>query len=122
MPGHGRAARGRREQSGQHADRRRLAGAVGAEKPEDLAGAHVEGDAIHGGKGAEAAREVDDLDRERRAHAARVPSGTPMRAMKLSSTVGGVDSTAASANPREARNARSSAAMVEAASPVRAST
>ena len=38
----------RRQQPGQHPDRRRLAGAVGAEESEDFAFAHVERDAIDG--------------------------------------------------------------------------
>ena len=78
------------EQADEHADRGRLARAVGAEEAEDLAGADVEGDAIDGGEVAERAREVlasmaTSLTRHRPRAARRT---TPMRAMKLSSTVG----------------------------------
>ena len=51
----GRLARGRHEQRRQHALRGRLAGAVGAEQPDDLAGHDVEVDAAHGLDGRAAA-------------------------------------------------------------------
>src|SRR5665213_4316929 len=51
---HGLTAR-RREQGREHAQRRRLARAVGAEEAEDLAVAHLEVDATHGLDGASAA-------------------------------------------------------------------
>ena len=64
VSGDGRAAGGGREQTGQHPDRGGLAGAVRAEEAEHLAGADVEGDAVDGGEGAEAARQIGDVDRE----------------------------------------------------------
>ena len=46
--GHARASGGRRDRRGEHPDRRRLAGAVGAEQAEHLAGADLEVDALDG--------------------------------------------------------------------------
>ena len=57
----GRAG-GRPQQTAQHADGGRLAGAVGAEKAEDLAGFDVERQLIDGRERAEPARELVDLD------------------------------------------------------------
>jgi hypothetical protein len=68
-----RAAR-RRQQGGEHADQRRLAGAVGAEHAEDFALADGEGDAVDGGEVAEALGEVVDLD-GRGGHVSRPPAG-----------------------------------------------
>ena len=48
------AARLRGDRAGEHADRRGLAAAVGAEEAEDLAASHVEVDAVDGGEVAEA--------------------------------------------------------------------
>ena len=45
-----------------HVDRRRLAGAVGAEQRGDLTDLEVEVDAIHGPHGAEAPMDVVELD------------------------------------------------------------
>ena len=56
-----RAAR-RLQQPAEHADRRRLAGAVAAEKPEDLALADLERQPIDGDEVAEAPREIGDGD------------------------------------------------------------
>ena len=47
-PGNPGCAAGWRDRGGEHADGRRLAGAVGAQEPEDLAGRNVEVDAGHG--------------------------------------------------------------------------
>src|SRR5262249_6785196 len=58
-----RGARGRREQSAQHPDRRRLAGAVAAEEAEDLAATDVERDVVDRDERAEAPRQTADLDR-----------------------------------------------------------
>ena len=52
------AARARREEAGQHADRRRLAAAVRAEEPEDLACRDRERETVDRGEGSEAAHEV----------------------------------------------------------------
>ena len=57
-----RGARGRREQAAQHADRRGLARAVGAEDAEDLAGADREADVVHGDDVAKALDQATDLD------------------------------------------------------------
>ena len=54
--------RGRLQQPAQHADRRGLAGAVAAEKAEDLALPHVERQVIDGDEVAEAPREIGDGD------------------------------------------------------------
>ena len=58
---HGRS-RCRLQQPAHHADGRRLAGAVRAEKAEDLPSLDVEADAIDGGKRAEPARQIADED------------------------------------------------------------
>ena len=58
------ATAGRRQQCGQHQHRRRLAGAVGAEKAVDLAGRHRQVDAVDGARAlAELAHQVLHLDR-----------------------------------------------------------
>ena len=57
MAGHEGSARGRRLQSTQHLDEGGLAGAVGAEETEDLAGPHGEADLVHRGERAEPAGE-----------------------------------------------------------------
>src|SRR5439155_3858324 len=46
----GDRAAGRTEDAGHHPDRRRLARAVGAQKPEELAARHLEVDAVHRGE------------------------------------------------------------------------
>src|SRR5690606_6464277 len=56
------AAARRLEDAGHHAQRRRLAGAVGAEEAEELATRHDEVDALHGGEIAVALHELVDLD------------------------------------------------------------
>ena len=53
---------GSRERA-EHVDRRRLAGAVGPEEAEDLAGGDLEADAAHGLDLAEGLAQVVDLDR-----------------------------------------------------------
>ena len=53
-------------QRAQHLDRRRLARAVGAEEPEDLARLDLERDLVHGGQLAVTLDEADDRDRGRR--------------------------------------------------------
>src|SRR4029453_867605 len=53
-----RRAGSRREERHEHADERRLAGAIRTEEPEYLAGFHVERDPVHGGELAEL---FDDL-------------------------------------------------------------
>ena len=59
-----RPAAGRPHRGRQHPDRRRLAGAVRAEKPEDLAGLDVEVDRLHGLDAAGVGlAEAPDLDR-----------------------------------------------------------
>ena len=64
VAGDGRGTAGWREQSDEHPDRRRFAGAVRAEKTKDLACAHVEGDVIDGGERSERAREAFRFDGE----------------------------------------------------------
>ena len=59
---HEAGAGGGGEQAAQHADRRRLAGAVRAEEAEDLALVHAERDPVDGHEGAEALGELADLD------------------------------------------------------------
>ena len=53
------------QQPAQHADRRRLAGAVGAEEAEDLALLHRERQIVDGDERAEAARQAADVDAPR---------------------------------------------------------
>src|SRR5205085_374070 len=113
VAGDRRPATRRRQQPGEHPDRRRLACAVGAEEAEHLAALDVERHAIHGREAAEPPREIVGVDRRvgsRAAHAASAPSASPMRAMNTSSTVGGVGSTRTPRKPRASRNARTSAA------------
>ena len=62
MPSIERATRCRRQQAAQHPDRRRLAGAVAAEKAEHLTAPHVETDVVDGVELAETARELIDDD------------------------------------------------------------
>ena len=57
-----RRARGRRQQRRQHADERRLAGAVRAEQAEDLALFDGEADAVDGGEVAEPLDDLPDVD------------------------------------------------------------
>ena len=57
------AARCRPQQAAEHANRRGLAGAVAAEKAEDLAAPDVERQSVDGHERAEPAREIPDLDR-----------------------------------------------------------
>ena len=59
------------DQRAQHVDRRRLAGAVGAEEAEDLAGLHLEIDAANRPHLAKGLDEVADGDRGRRCAAVR---------------------------------------------------
>src|SRR6185503_12099397 len=59
----GGGPRRRLEQPAQHADRRRLAGAVAAQEAEYLAAADVEGHVVHGDELAEAPRQPADVDR-----------------------------------------------------------
>ena len=82
----------RGEQSDQHLDRRRLAGAVGAKESEHFAGLHVEGDVIDGDERSESARQILGVDREAvglrcGCHAAAAVGGgaPPISSMKLSS-------------------------------------
>ena len=58
-----RRAGGRRQQRDQHADQRRLAGAVRAEQAEDLPFLDGEADAVDGGEVAELLDDVPDVDR-----------------------------------------------------------
>ena len=62
MAGDARAAAVGRQQRGQHAERRRLAGAVRPEQAEDLARLDRERDAVDGGDLAEPDDEVVDED------------------------------------------------------------
>jgi len=55
--------RGLLHQADDRVDRGRLAGAVWAEKPEKLAGAHAQRDAVDGGDVVVALDEIVDLDR-----------------------------------------------------------
>src|SRR5689334_2873781 len=100
MAGDAGLAAGRRQQARQHPDRRRLAGAVGADKTEDVTGRDVERDPVDGDEAAEPPGEIVDLDGAL-AHAASLPEpcARSMYAMKLSSTVGSMTATVASANP-----------------------
>src|SRR5262249_4339136 len=52
----------RREQAAEHADRRRLAAAVGPEEAEDHAARHLDGEVLHHGLVAEALGEAADAD------------------------------------------------------------
>ena len=61
-PGDAQGARRGRKQPAQHAEGRGLAGAVRAEKTEDLAAPDPETDVVDGGEGAEPAHEVAHLD------------------------------------------------------------
>src|SRR4029077_6336995 len=61
-PGDNRFAFRGRHVAGQNPHRRRLAGAVGAEEPEDLAALDAEADVVDGGHAAVAFREVLNLD------------------------------------------------------------
>ena len=63
VPGHARAARGGRQQRGEHVHGRRLAGAVGAQEAEHLAGLDPQLDAVHRARALlEIAHEVDGFD------------------------------------------------------------
>src|SRR5690606_25800870 len=88
VPGDEGPPRGRREQAAQHADGRRLAGAVRAEIAEDLAAPDLEGDVAHRDEGAEALAEIAHLD-DRVAHGASACARSAMRARKRSSKSGG---------------------------------
>ena len=57
-----RGAGGRLEQAAEHADGRRLAGAVGAEEAEDFSLLHIEADVIDGHEPAEASRQIANDD------------------------------------------------------------
>ena len=59
---HLQRAAGGREQAAQHAERGRLAGAVGPEQAEDLAALDLEADVIDGGESAEPPDQIVDLD------------------------------------------------------------
>ena len=88
------AAGGRRQQPREHADRRRLAGAVRAEEAEDAAARDVEADLVHGGEVAEPAGDVahrDDGVAAHAAHAAR-PAAS-LRSTNTSSSDGAIGST-----------------------------
>jgi hypothetical protein len=76
---HAGGARGGGQQGGQHVDGRRLAGPVGAQEAVDLAGRHLEVDAVDGARAVlELAYEVLDLDpvfvRDRHSASFPVPS------------------------------------------------
>ena len=121
MTSHQRAAGAGLQQAGEHADRRRLARAVGAEEPEHLAGPHVEGDVIDRGEPAELARELVHVD-GRRGHAAGIPpSGDPINAMKASSIVGRTGVTVAPLMPDAASCSESSFASSSGEEAVRSS-
>ena len=69
----------------QHADQRGLAGAVGAEQPEDLAGVHLQAHVAHRAHIAEGL--ADLLDREDRAHRVATTTPRPPRSLgKLASS------------------------------------
>ena len=106
-PRHARAARRRREQSDEHADRCRLSRAVRAEESEYLAGRDVEGDAVHRCEGTETARQAANLDdgflRHGRAGHAATGGLACISAMKTSSMPGSTTETRASPSPRETR-------------------
>ncbi len=70
VAGHLDAAGARREQRGQHAQRGRLAGAVGAEDAQEAAALEAEGEALQHLAAAERLAQALDLDLERRASAA----------------------------------------------------
>ena len=109
----GDAAGGRRQQAGQHPDRRRLAGAVRAEEAEDAAAGDVEADRVDGGEAAEPPRHAAHRDdrpavgrrrglgrrggRGRSGHAAR-PAAS-LRSTNTSSSDGGICHTAARFRP-----------------------
>ena len=100
----GGAAR-RLQQADQHANGSRLACTVRAEEAEDLAGLHLERDAIDCREVTEAARQLVRVN-------GRVAHGAPsVRAMKLSSTVGASGSTEAPANPCANRKVFTSSTM-----------
>ena len=63
VAGDERAAAGRARERAQHVDRGRLAGAVRAEEPEDLAGGHLEAHSAHRLDRVEGLVQVVDLDR-----------------------------------------------------------
>src|SRR5690606_16963205 len=74
----GSAPARRLEDAAQHADRRRLAGAVRAEDAEDLSLGHAQRDVAHGHEVAEAPTEVLRLDHDPVVHGAFVlPPGAP---------------------------------------------
>src|SRR5436190_14686863 len=61
--GHAARSLGGREDSREHANRRRLAGAVRAKESKDLPRTHAESDVVDGRKGSERSGEALDLDR-----------------------------------------------------------
>src|SRR4051812_11326854 len=123
VPRHASRPGARCEKAGENTDGRGLAGTVGAEESEDLTDADVERDVIDRGEGAEATRELPRFDgvlaRGRGGHAAR--SGSPIRAMKVSSIVGLISRTSTSAKPRAWRCSRSSRALRSGGTPSRRS-
>ena len=88
-----RLARGRREDARQHAERRRLAGAVRAEEPDHLAARDVEGDVVDGGASAEALGEVPGLDHPTASRAAARARSSRAPAARSGSAAGSPSST-----------------------------
>ena len=72
-------ARGGLEQAREHLDRRRLSGAVGPEKAEDLPRPDLEGDVIHRGERSEALGEPGDPDGRARGGGLRHRAGACVR-------------------------------------------
>src|SRR6185312_12926643 len=125
VSGDRRFAARRREETGKHADGRRLAGAVGAEEAEYLAGPHVEGDVIDSREAAKPACEIlcaDGVGHAAPRTIACSPSGAPIRSMNASSIVGAALETSESAMPCSCRNAAASRANSSAGTPRRRST
>jgi hypothetical protein len=72
-------SRSRPQQAAKHAEGGALGGAVGPEKPEDLAAGHLEIDPVHGGEAPEAAGQVQDDHR-------RLQAGALQRRKRLDAT------------------------------------
>src|SRR5690606_11771075 len=94
----------RREEADQHLDRGGLAGAVGTEEAEHLAGCDGEGEVVDGGEAPESAGEAADRDRRVAgqgipAHAAASTDSVPISSMKTSSMPGGITRPVASSIP-----------------------
>src|SRR5690606_18479249 len=107
-------------------DRGGLAGAVGTEEAEHLAGCDGEGEVVDGGEAPESAGEAADRDRRVAgqgipAHAAASTDSVPISSMKTSSMPGGITRPVASSIPASCSAATTSRRIASGARSPRAS-